>query len=356
MDLNSKINQAFDADEMPKWLSVFTKSAVYSNNVIAGINDDDCAIIQIGGEQIVITTDYLNANPIALELDLGSYWDLGRILVASNLSDLCGTGALPTAFLTSIMLNKNNVVEANFKALMSGVKFELDKHNIPLVGGDTKLGMADSFCGIAIGMREKHTKLLIKNAALVGDSIWVSGNLGGVASAIEGLRIKNMPQKWNDWAKKKIIDPELPLTKSRLIAQSMLGNGGTDVSDGLGANLWHLCEASNLGAIINVEAIPLDEEVRQLADAMSNIAWMYSLTIGGDFQFIFTSDKGNDEKIASMGFFKIGETIKEKEAYITFNDVTILMPKMGHRDVRMQSFSDEVKSLIDNIKLQIKHD
>jgi thiamine-monophosphate kinase len=348
-----KINRPFYADDMPKWLSTFNASNSFPSNVIAGINDDDCAIIQTGSEQIIITTDYLNASPIALEFGIGGYWDLGRILVASNLSDLCGTGALPIAFLTSIMLNKDTASESNFKDLMSGVKHELDKYNIPLVGGDTKLGKADNFCGIAVGVKRKNSKLIIKNAATAGDYIWVSGNLGGVAAAIEGLNLKKMSSQWNEWAKKKIIDPQLPMEKSESIALSMLGKGGTDISDGLGANLWNLCEASNVGAIIYAESIPMDKQVVEIAHVTNYLPWMYSLTIGGDFQFLFTSDPQHEAALTDMGFIKIGLIIEEHDAFIEFKQNKIKMPKIGHRDIRKQSFSEEVGKLILNIQSQL---
>jgi thiamine monophosphate kinase len=138
----------FDPDEMPKWISAFWKKKKYKN-VVAGINDDDCAVVKVGSERIVVSVDYLNANPIALELGIGSFKDLGRLLVAANVADLCGTGAKPIGFLTSIMLNKETANQIQFIQFMQGVKKELLKHGIPLIGGDTKLGNSNSFCGVA---------------------------------------------------------------------------------------------------------------------------------------------------------------------------------------------------------------
>src|SRR5438045_1458543 len=95
----------FVPDEMPNWIASFWNHRHYKN-VLAGINDDDCAIIKIEKEELVISVDYLNANPIAIEFKLGNYQDLGKLLIAANLSDLCGTGAKPIAFLTCVMLKK----------------------------------------------------------------------------------------------------------------------------------------------------------------------------------------------------------------------------------------------------------
>jgi thiamine-monophosphate kinase len=258
MEKTNKEKIRLDVDNMPEWLSELC-SPKYKKSIIAGINDDDCAIIQSGKEQIVLTTDFLNSNPIALELGIANLWDIGRILVASNLSDLYGSCAYPLGFLTSIMLSKEDATEEDFKLLMTGVKFELDRHHIPLIGGDTKLGSVNNYCGIALGKRKAGTKLILKNGAKVNDSIWVSGKLGSVAAATTGLKDHEMTAKWVKWAKKKIINPKLPVKKSLLLAKSKLGNGGTDISDGLGADLWSICRASGTGAIIYVDKIPISK-------------------------------------------------------------------------------------------------
>src|SRR5580692_9354024 len=161
MEIVSNKNQnGFDPDEMPVGISSFWNRKYYEG-VIAGINDDDCAIIQVGSEQIVISVDYLNSNPISLELNIGTFKDIGKLLVAVNLSDLCGTGAKPIGFLTSIMLEANTANNSRFVQIMQGVKQELAKYKIPLVGGDTKLGKSTSLCGTALGVREKGTKLFL---------------------------------------------------------------------------------------------------------------------------------------------------------------------------------------------------
>lgn len=355
MDKHRIISRKLDPDNMPSWLLGFFKKGYLKNNVIAGINEDDCAILKVGREELVITSDYLNANPIAIEFKLGSFWDLGRLLVASNISDLCGTGALPVAFLTSLMFDKNKTDEADFKLLMKGIKFELRKYKIPLVGGDTKLGNSNSFCGIALGIKEKSTKLFLKNAAVVGDSIWVSGNLGGVSAAIDGLTTAKISASWNKWAKDKIINPKLPYSKSRELAKMKIVNGGTDISDGLGADLLSLCRASRVGAIVDVSKIPYDKQVKQISKQKKIEPWYYSFTIGGDFQFLFTSKGANDDVLFKLGYKKIGEIIKSKQSYIVVDNQKYSMPQIGHRDINRDSFSGEVNGLIENLK-SINHD
>src|SRR6266540_2926574 len=96
-------NRPLDPDDVPAWLAKLW-SANSDSGVIAGVNQDDCAVLSFGDELLVATIDFLNANPIALQLGIGDLYDLGRLLIASNLSDLCGTGAIPKALLTAITM------------------------------------------------------------------------------------------------------------------------------------------------------------------------------------------------------------------------------------------------------------
>jgi thiamine-monophosphate kinase len=343
------IIRTFNPDEMPKLISKFWNIKKYKN-VLTGINEDDCAVIKIGSEQLVVSTDYLNANPIALEFGIGTFKDLGRLLVAANLSDLCGSGAKPIGFLASVMFRKKEASEKNFLLLMAGIKLELSKYKIPLLGGDTKLGNSNSFCGTALGIKEKGTKLFLKNGAKPGDNIWVSGNIGSVAAAIDILQENEVRGSLINWAKNKIIVPNIPLKKSRLIAKSKAANSGTDLSDGLGSDLATLCTASNVGAIIDVANIPLENQVVEIANQKKVDAWKYAFTIGGDFQFIITANKNKDFR--RCGLKKIGQIYKERKLQIAVKNEIYELSPMGHTDYNIRNFKNEVSKLIATINIR----
>lgn len=340
---------SLDPDKVPIWLSNYFNDLKGECNVIAGINDDDCAILEFPDNQLVITTDFLNSSPIALELNIGTLWDIGRLVVASNLSDLCGTGAKPLAMLLAVTMKRNSKFE-DFKELVKGVKFELEQYGIPLIGGDTKLGKANSFLGVAIGASNSKRKLFKKNGAEPNDLLWVSGFLGSNCAAVYGLSKQKMPEQWNNWAKKTILEPNIPLKKSLEVSYLRLGNGGTDISDGLGSDLLGLCNASNVGVVVEVDSIPIMPQVIEVARLKKVEPWIFSFIIGGDFQFIVSSNECNSHEMNKIGFTKIGHLTNEKDKLVKLsNGEYIKMPLFGHRDARNKSFSDEIEYIMKEI-------
>ncbi len=346
------LNKNIDPDSVPKWLAEKWSRSNYKN-IIAGINDDDCAIIRFcGTESLVITTDFLNANPISVELGICDTKDLGKLVVASNLSDLCGTGAKPIAFMLGVTMAKNDTEEDLFK-FFEGVKFELDKLSIPLIGGDTKLGKARAFIGTAIGTANDERKLFQKNSAEPDDIIWVSGNLGGISAAVYSLACSLLSNKLLEEANSLILKSEVPLDKSELVATAKIGNGGTDISDGLGSDLHDLLESSNVGAEIYAEKIPFNSFVQEVAQITKVKPWLFSFIIGGDFQFIVTTKSKYRAQMINFGFIEIGRILCQKEKSLIYENRKFKLPDFGHRDGRKQSFRNEVSGLLNELNNQI---
>ncbi len=343
-----------DPDIFHFWINSYLGKNYYSQykHVEAGVNQDDCAIIRLDKEKkLIITTDYLNASPIALELGIGSFYDLGRITVASNISDLCGTGAQPIGFLLGIASGKETSPD-NIVEFVKGVKYELDKLKIPLVGGDTKLGKSNSFYGVAVGFADNSRKLFPKNSAKENDILWVSGNTGSVSASVHGLSLNWGTDTWKKWATESVINPKLPIHLSKQLALSKIGNGGTDLSDGFGMDLLSLCKASNLGVHINADKLPANKNVQKLATHLLIPAWFYSIICGGDFQFLITTNKRHKSTMKKLGFHEIG--LLRNISYgckIEYKSQIFDIPNFGHQDVRGKNFSEEVAYLLEQLKV-----
>ncbi|WP_319479735.1 thiamine-phosphate kinase [uncultured Draconibacterium sp.] len=324
---------------------LWSKEVLRSKNILCGINDDDCAIIELGDKIIGISTDFLNNRPICLEFEIATFFDLGRLTVASNLSDIIGSGLEPHSFMLGLMVERS-FSEGHFLEYVRGVKYELDKIGIPLIGGDTKLGRDNNYLGIAIGTANSTKELIIKNRAKPGDVIFVSGEIGSVAAAISFLNSKfshdEAFQKLKGWSKDTLINPSLPIELSRLLSRLELSLGGTDLSDGLSSDLYDLCKSSGVGAIINADLLPINNFAKQIANLTETEYWKLPFLTGGDFQFIFTVGKEDVENILRFPCSKIGEITDEKSIRIERNNTVNELKNFGHNDSNNLNFADEV--------------
>lgn len=336
----------FDPDNMPEWLSGLWPQALYQPLVLAGINDDDCAVIHWAHHKLLIlTVDYLNASPIAVQLGIGTQEDLGRLVVASSISDLCGTGAKPEAMLMALTMERT-ASEEDFKTLMRGVQAETAKYNIPVIGGDTKLGASRAMLSVAIGSANSESNLFFKNAAEPGDLLWCSGPLGSCNAAAIGIARMDMSEPWREWAKRAILKPEPPVEKSARVASACMGKGGIDISDGLGADVHRLCSASGVGLTLFPERIPVAPEAADLAEKLHFEPWMFAFGGGGDFQFLVTTAPSHASEMNEFGFYQIGSLNSEKALTMIIGQESFPVPISGHRDAHELSFTDEIHELL----------
>ncbi len=341
-------HEHLDPDEVPAWLATLWPRRI-DDRIVAGVNDDDCAVLKWGGELLVVTTDYLNARPIALQLGLGTVADLGRLAVAANLSDLCGSGAEPRALLIAVMMKRESRAE-DFRSLMLGVQAEARRWHVPVVGGDTKLGDCTAILGIALGAAPASINLFLKNSAKSGDGLWVSGALGSCNAAVLGLTKGGMSEEWQAWARDAILIPTLPLERSRALSSAGIANGGVDVSDGLGSDLRKLCEASHVGAVLEVDGIPVDPHVVHVASSLGFPPWTLALGCGGDFQFVASAPEKAAAHMKRMGFARIGTITDGASLQLKLpTGSMVALPGQGHRDARNLSFADEILMLVSEV-------
>jgi thiamine-monophosphate kinase len=337
---------SFNPTKAPNLIKdLWPEEKLRSTNIFCGINEDDCAIFEIGGKIIGISTDYLNNKPICLEFKIATLFDLGRLTVASNLSDIIGSGLTPHSFMLGLMV-KRDFSEDNFLDYVRGVKYELDKIDIPLIGGDTKLGRDNNYLGIAIGVANNTRELIIKNRAKAGDLIFVSGEVGSVAAAITFLKSEfsylDKYENLKEWSRDKLIKPKLPIELSKSLSKLELSLSGTDLSDGLSSDLYDLCTSSGVGAIINSKLLPINSLAKQIATLLNFEYWKLPFLTGGDFQFIFTIEKNKVEKIKHLQCHKIGEITSDKNVSIQIEDRIENLEKFGHNDSNNLNFAEEV--------------
>lgn len=220
---------------------------------------DDCAVLNIGGETLIITHDMMaQGTHFREDADMA---DVAWKLVASNLSDLAAKGAEPVGVLLGHMLGRD---DARF---LKGLHEALAAFGAPLLGGDTVAGAgARSFGLTAIG-RATHTPVPSRSGAQAGDQVYVTGPVGRAMLGFEG-----------DPEHRAAFDRPVPrLAEGIALAPQVTAM--MDVSDGLLLDAWRLAEASGVTLALDPQAIPVADPAR----AGECMRW------GDDYELLFTA-------------------------------------------------------------------
>jgi len=247
-------------------------------DVLLGIGDD-AAVVQASGS-IVIATDTLVGGvhfPDSLGGDAVGY----RVL-AVNLSDLAAMGAEPRWCTLALTLPK--VDEGWLEGFVAGFFGLAERYRVSLVGGDLTRGPLTVTAQLVGTDRTGH--LLTRGGGQPGDDIYVTGSLGdsaaGLALLKEGVAGAS---KEHRTLRDRFLAPTPRVEEG--LALGSLANAAIDVSDGLVADLGHLCEASGCGATIDVEQLPLSAELLSLSSLRA--AQAYGLSGGDDYELCFTA-------------------------------------------------------------------
>ena len=205
---------------------------------------------------------------------------LGYKALAVNLSDLAAMGATPAWVTLSVTLPD---ADADWiKRFMAGFIELAKKHQLTLVGGDTTRGPLSITVQVH-GFVEPSNSMR-RNAACVGDLIYVSGQLGDAGLALlaqQGLYVK---QGSLASLKQRLDRPEPRVELGR--AAAMHSRCAIDLSDGLGSDLGHICEESDVGALIYLDKLPMSDAVADYVAESGD--WSLPLSAGDDYELCMT--------------------------------------------------------------------
>ena len=221
--------------------------------------------------------------------------------LAVNLSDIAAMGAIAKWFTLAITLPKLD--EIWLKKFSESLKDTSSKYNVCLIGGDTTRGPL-SITITMMGVVEK-SKAIKRSGANNGDNIYVSGELGDAALCLKRINEGEKPDK------AQMVKLNRPIPRLDLgNALNGLASSCIDVSDGLEQDLSHIIKASKVGAIIDVQKLPLSQSVANYIKC--NNDWSVPLCGGDDYELCFTAPKNfNSEiikiaKICKIRITKIG--------------------------------------------------
>lgn len=260
----------------------YFKGLTAQDGVFLGIGDD-AAILDISAtpkHQLVVATDTLVEN-IHFPSSAVSYQIAQRALCV-NLSDIAAMGAIPRWFTLSLSLPRKLANNSWLKGFSSGLAEVADEFKCSLIGGDTTSGALS----ISITMLGEVPpgSAITRGGANDGDFIYVSGALGDGAAAlsvIQGNKINNKIDSERLLSRFYRPEPKIEFgLKLRDVASACI-----DISDGLVADLEHICRSSGVSANVNTSDVPIKDDVRSQWGG-NCVKW--ALFGGDDYHLCFT--------------------------------------------------------------------
>ncbi|MBX3650833.1 MAG: thiamine-phosphate kinase [Burkholderiales bacterium] len=257
--------------------SYFTHAAP---RTVLGVGDD-AALIDAGkGRLLAVAADMLVAGRhFFRDADPES---LGHKALAVNLSDMAAMAATPRWATMGIAMPR---ADARWVAGFSrGFMALARKHGVDLIGGDTTRGPLN-ICVQIIG-EVPARQALRRDGAKAGDDIWVSGTLGDAALAVAARtkRIRLKPAELKQ-AQQRLDRPQPRIALG--LALRGVARSAIDVSDGLLADLGHICERSKVAAVVALERLPLSPLLRRYRSVPAAQAAL--LGGGDDYELCFTA-------------------------------------------------------------------
>ncbi len=261
------------------------------SDLLLGIGDD-CAIVAPRKQaNVAFSIDTLISGvhfPDNTTADAIAYKAL-----AVNLSDLAAMGAEPAWFTLALSLpdhhqwseqHRNKWLKDFSKALFSLAK----EHNIQLIGGDTTASPILSITIQVCGYLEKNTGLT-RSGAQPDDIIAVTGKLGGASVGLD-LLLETHNNAYNSLSEndKQQAIHALNYPQARIqegLYLKHIAHSALDLSDGLLSDLGHILKASQVGAQLYLDKLPLADALSCLSDEQ---AWNKALSGGDDYELCFT--------------------------------------------------------------------
>ena len=242
---------------------------------------DDAAVLSSESERLVLTSDVI-VEHLDFDLAYSPPDSIGGKAIAVNASDIAAMGAAPRWAVATLTLPPDTAAFV-VDGLARGMAKESERVGAALVGGDISEGRDLSLSVAMLGTLDGPP--VTRSGASAGNSICVTGSLGGAAAGLHLLR--NGVEEMEDARAGLIarqLTPHARSVEGRLLAP--LATAMIDVSDGLVADLRHILDASGVGCVVHPERVPLDPGLAGVDVGTDHLE--LALTGGEDFELLFT--------------------------------------------------------------------
>jgi thiamine-monophosphate kinase len=286
-------------------------------NAVLGVGDDSALVQLSRGMELAISVDTMvSGTHFFPDVDPEN---LGHKALAVNLSDMAAMGAMPYWAMLALTLPK---VDHDWLAAFAKGFFDLaEEFGVTLIGGDTTRGPLT--LTVTIMGEVPAGASLRRSGAKAGNDIWVSGHLGDAALAVAHRHGKlQLDEADYREAVMRLYEP----TPRVALGQALRGlaTAAIDISDGLLADVGHICKLSKVGAVVELAALPLSPIA---AKHIASDAGRNAVIAGGDdYELCFTANPNSREvlmdlsKMLGVPLTRIGQLKRGKGVSLVGSD------------------------------------
>jgi thiamine-monophosphate kinase len=269
--------------------------ALPAHRWIAGIGDDTSVLRLHENHYQLLTHDLLLEKIHFLASSPQDFADVGWKALAVNLSDIAAMGGVPQEAVVGIGIpaaGKLSQVDAFYRGLASCSR----QYHCPVSGGDTNRSKGGWVFSVTVSGFSSRPPLL-RRGGEAGDTLWVSGTLGGAAlgwkAAQKGDKTRAMVP-----FRRMHAHPEPRLLWGQRLRESGLVTSMIDISDGLAGDLTHLSRVSGVGFRVELEALPRPRGLREGCRRLKIQEESVLLSGGEDYELLFTVKKDQEERFS----------------------------------------------------------
>lgn len=247
---------------------------------------DDLAAVRFGDVEVLMGTDQI-ADGVHFQLGTTSLAAVARKALTRNLSDVAAMAAQPVCALVATMLPRE-FPQARAIELVDHLNAVAEAYACPLVGGDVGGWDGPLQLTVTIVAESQGIDPVRRSGARPDDAICVSGSLGGSFERVDG-KIHHLD-----------FEPRIAL------ARRLAGDPRTrphcmiDLSDGLSIDLGHLCQASGLGAEVEVDRLPIALAAHEAVRRDGRPLWQHAAGDGEDYELLFTASEAQLDAVLGV--------------------------------------------------------
>jgi thiamine-monophosphate kinase len=296
---------------------------------------DDCAVLPKDEKTDLLITADLLIEDIDFRLEWTTPEFLGHKTLAVSLSDVAAMGGTPSWSLLSIGVPENSWTTDFLDRFYEGWHKLARKYGVELIGGDVSRSPDKLVIDSIVGGSVERSQAILRSGASPSESIFVTGYIGGAAA---GFALLESGRRFDEKISPPIqhllfrqLQPLPQVITGKLLSQYRLPTAMIDLSDGLSSDISHLVTASEVGAQIWSQALPIDPAIAG-APENSSEAMEFALNGGEDLELLFTVARDKRSVAVGLGFHEIGEiTANEGVIELINGDTSAILEPRGYR-------------------------